>query len=110
MLFDQAMRELPIPSQLTGLAMELVYAISPCLVVRNHFSLFGPISGIVRTDELSDLIPCQQSVLIIWSSNNPSVLFTAIFEKLRTLGRPLVAWHIYEPERQRLFVWHPRQT
>jgi hypothetical protein len=41
MLLDQTMRELPVTSQFTWLAMKLVDTIGACVVVRDPFPLPG---------------------------------------------------------------------
>lgn len=65
-----------------------------------------PLASRDRTDQMSDLVPIEHLVLGIWRAYDSAILVAYFLEKIRTLGRPLVAWDVDEPKRKRFFVRH----
>lgn len=103
-LLDQSMCELAIPSELGGHPVEEIYPIDAC------WPLDYPMHGWLRersyTDPVSDFLPCQLLILRIRRPDDATVLVRQFLEEVGTLGGPLIARHVDEPERQRLLVRH----
>lgn len=95
------MREMPVSSQFTRKPMKLVHTIDSW---QDQSEVVSSIRPLCRTDEFPDIIPAHKCILCIRCANNSPIFLIAFSQKIWAFCRPLVAWYIDQPERQRLFL------